>query len=379
MKTINFLTSHFLPENTACTNRVLSYVKILEQKYKVNVISLTQKGVSPQKMKISYTENINIYYVEQKNFNGKNFFIRAFYEILYIKKLINLSNRIKGDIVIATTPYMFMIPLVSLFVKHKKVLDIRDLVWEYLDEQSFSKKIIKFFLRFMMKYSLKKFDSIIVTNEVEREILKNRYFIKNMTLIPNGIEEEKYLQLVNLEILQPKVFTITYIGNIGLAQNLVVLLEAAKVLKNSKFYIIGDGIELEQLKKYVLKEKIENVSFLGKLEWNDIKVFYAKSSVLYAQLDRKYKSAIPSKLYEYAAVGLPIIYAGDGAAVKFLNNLENIQVIPSNDKIELIKAIDSFQSQLINLISKKNRDTIKQHYLRDKNSIKLLKILDHLK
>ena len=65
MKTINFLTSHFLPENTACTNRVVSLIKELEKKYKVNVIALTEKGKFQKEDKVNYSENIDIYYINQ--------------------------------------------------------------------------------------------------------------------------------------------------------------------------------------------------------------------------------------------------------------------------------------------------------------------------
>ena len=90
MKTINFLTSHFIPENTACTNRVLAFVHELEKKYKVNVICLTEKGKFQKKDKISYSKNTDIYYINQKTSSDKNFVLRAYYEIIYIAKLVKI-------------------------------------------------------------------------------------------------------------------------------------------------------------------------------------------------------------------------------------------------------------------------------------------------
>ena len=77
MKTVNFLTSHFLPENTAGTNRVLSYVKELEKKYKVNVVCLTERGKHEKEERVHYSDNIDIYYVNQKEYDTEKFFSRA--------------------------------------------------------------------------------------------------------------------------------------------------------------------------------------------------------------------------------------------------------------------------------------------------------------
>ena len=72
MKTINFLTSHFIPENTACTNRVLAFVRELAKNYKINVICLTQKGEVQEHTKVSYSDKIDIYYVNQKELRPIN-------------------------------------------------------------------------------------------------------------------------------------------------------------------------------------------------------------------------------------------------------------------------------------------------------------------
>jgi len=377
MKTVNFLTSHFLPENTACTNRVLAYIKVLEKEYKVNIIALSEKGVKPKEEKIKYSENVTIYYVHQEYFDGKNFVKRALKEIYYIKKLINISNSLKSDIVMATSPYMFMIPLVGFLVKETKILDIRDLVWEYLDEKSLSKKIIKLTLKTIMMQGMKRFEKIIVTNEYEQTLLLNDYGLKNIEIIANGIDQERFKKLSSIQSKSSAEFIVTYVGNIGLAQNIKVLLDTAKDMQNISFYIIGDGIELEDLKKYAKELDLKNVKFLGKLDWNELETYYEKSSILYAQLDSKYISAMPSKLYEYASVGLPIIYGGVGQATTFIDKLENAIVVKPNDKQSLIDAIDALKNKK-NTISQKNRTLIYQEYLRESSTNKIKNIIEKL-
>ena len=100
-------------------------------------------------------------------------------------------------------------------------------------------------------------------------------------------------------------------------------------------------------------------------------------SILYAQLDKKYVSAMPSKLYEYASLGLPIIYGGIGQAKLFIDNLENAITIPPNNVKTLVAAIKKVKEKSSS-ISNKNRELIKEKYLREGAAIKINHIINHL-
>lgn len=90
-----------------------------------------------------------------------------------------------------------------------------------------------------------------------------------------------------------------------------------------------------------------------------------KSSVLYAQLNENCTTALPSKLYEYSSIGLPIIYCGpNGPEKSFVENLENAISIPPNDVKALVQAIIKCK-KMSNVVSNKNRDLIKQDYIRE--------------
>jgi glycosyltransferase involved in cell wall biosynthesis len=376
MKTINFLTSHFIPENTACTNRVLALVEALSKQYKVNVVCLTEKGKPQAKEKVSYSSDIDIYYVNQKASSDKNFVLRAYYEIIYISKLVAVSNRLPHDIVIATTPYMFMIPIVGFGVKGKKILDIRDLVWEYIAQKSLMKRIIKRVFTMIMKSGIKRFDHIVVTNQREKRLLEEHYTTRKIDIVPNGISLERYEKLSCIENhFDSHPFTVTYIGNIGFAHNLKLLVSVAKELPDISFIIIGDGMELEDIKKYASENKIGNVVFTGKLDWNEIKPYYEKSTVLYAQLQERLPSAMPSKLFEYAATGLPVIYGGTGHAVSFVNKLEQAIVIKPDNFSELKSAIEEMRKKRFK-VSEQNRLLVKEHYLREASSKKFVHVAD---
>jgi glycosyltransferase involved in cell wall biosynthesis len=375
MRTINFFTSHFLPENTACTNRVLSYIDALDTDYKINIICLTEKGKRPKEMIRDCRNNVRVHYVYQSPYNGNIFFLRAFYEIHYVYKMIRLTRRLPADISIATAPYMFIIPLVGHFIKGPKILDIRDLVWEYLSDNKPFCRIVKGALRRIMEHAIRKYDYVTVTNDHEFSFLSGKQLSHPPTLIYNGIDQKRYDKLSQFHHQPPKRFTVTYTGNIGIAQNLITLVDAAAKLPNVTFYAIGDGAEHKQLQAYARSLGMENITFTGKLAWDELTDYYARTSVLYAQLDNKYASAMPSKLYEYAALGLPIVYGGVGQATEFLKQLENATVVPPNDPDALATAIKTLQTRPQS-ISESNRALIRERYIREDSARRIIPLIE---
>lgn len=377
MKTINFLTSHFLPENTAGTNRVLSYVKELEKNYKINIVCITERGKPQQQEKVSFSENIDIYYVNQRDYDAEKFFSRALWEIYFTRKLVSRANKIPSDITVATSPYMFIIPMLALLGKGKKIIDIRDITWEYIEGNSKFKRLLKGAITKLMENAIAAYDYVAVTNNFEKEWVQKHTKNHEIEQIANGIEQQKFEELSHIKINHDIPFTITYIGNIAVGQNVQILVDGAKDLAGVKVNIVGEGTKYKSLREHVKKNKISNVEFFGKVQRDEIMKFYENSTVLYAQLDEHFKTAMPSKLYEYAATGLPILYGGIGEAVKFVDRLENaVSVLPN--RAELVKeAIIKMKAQEYE-ISEKNRQIVKENFIREKQSAKLVDVIKKL-
>ncbi len=376
MKTINFLTGNFIPENCAGTNRILALVKELEKKYRINVICISEKGDKPDDI-VNFSKNVSVFYVHQKNYDSEKFYTRAVHEFYYAIKLALKSNKFPCDIIIATSPQMFIIPSVGMFSKGKKIIDIRDLVWEYIDENSLYNKLVKKVITIFMKQTIKLYEYITVTNTHEyRWILENIPSAK-IEKITNGIESFKFDELNTLTEKEVKPFTLTYIGNVGIAQNIKVLVDIAKKMKDIKINIIGEGNKYLELKNYARKNQISNITFFGKVNRDEIIKFYEQSSVLFAQLDEKFKAAMPSKLYEYASTGLPIIYAGLGEARSFINRLENCTTINPGDVKALEVAIKKYKDKPLKF-SENNKKFIYANFIREKQSAKMVDIVNKL-
>jgi colanic acid biosynthesis glycosyl transferase WcaI len=133
-------------------------------------------------------------------------------------------------------------------------------------------------------------------------------------LVPNGVSATL---LKACEALDPKEsrgsFRVTYAGALGYYQGLDVLMDAASLLPNVEFLIVGEGPQRQRLEEMRYTGSLTNVKMLGYLPQSDVLQLYADSDILYASLlDTSALSqyAVPSKPYEYMAAGKPVIYSG---------------------------------------------------------------------
>lgn len=376
MLKINIICSYPFPGPSAAAQRVEAFVKTLSKDNLVRVFTINGDNLKDSS-EIKFNENVAIYRINHPEYSRTNFFKRSFNEALISYKLSRLSSKHKSDYTVTTIPFMFLIQTTVLFGgKTKKILDVRDLVWEYLSETSFFQRFIKKTLRSIMLIFIKRYDHITTSNSSEIKWIKKKAEYQDVTLVSNGISLEKFKELCTItdNFEHSSSTRILYVGNVGLAQKVDTLVESVKNLKEVDVTIAGDGNDFKRVKDYADENEIGNVTFTGHINFDEILSFYKNHDILYAQLDKSYSNAVPSKLYEYLSTGLPIIYGGEGTAADLLENFENVHIIPPCDPIKLRKTIEDLKKQPTS-ISRKNIEDIRKTYLREIQSEKLLKII----
>lgn len=302
------------------------------------------------------------------SFQKQNLILRGFYEIINVYKILNKIPK-HVEIVFLTMPSMFLFFGLFFFRSQTKVVDIRDLTWEYLNNKSVINRFFTRLIRFLFARAIKYAAHILCTNIAEKRYLDDLidHGCQKILHIPNGVSWKNYQ---SLKLLKPPIMhtcfdlVISYVGNIGLAQNLSTLLEVARNNPRIKFNLVGDGIEYQSL--YNRFRNYENINFTGKVPWEVVLNIYQSSNVLYAQISQEFISAVPSKLYEYLATGRSIIYGGYGVATELLETFDGIYICePDNIKslhsvIEKIVKDDSFANYYpINV------EKIEKYYIRE--------------
>lgn len=385
-KRILLLSQFFPPETNACANRLESMARILSDDYEVHIVTLKSSDPSPGHYKTLSLEHHDgqLPYKVSRTFafhprRGK-FLMRALRENLMALGLAAHAVSKPADVVITSVPSMFLGPICLVLARTKRakfVLDVRDITWNYAKEVTKPSRTMKLGLWALEKYMLfvlRQADLVVgVTTGISKLLVESGVSPEKIVTILNGISKDllgisSLPTYSSLESARPKV---NYSGNIGYAQDVGVLLDAAYVLPEVDFILAGDGPELPLLKEKARKLRVENVHFLGYLSREALLKVYAESDVLFATVRSTPTldvTSVPTKLFEYMATGKPVVYAGKGLAVEFLQKIGCALTVPPEDPEAIAAAIQKLLSdpRLRHTLGSSGRDFVQRDYHRDK-------------
>jgi glycosyltransferase involved in cell wall biosynthesis len=142
--------------------------------------------------------------------------------------------------------------------------------------------------------------------------------------------------------------TFIYAGVMGVAQGLDRILDVAqrvKDLNQVQFVLIGEGAERESLKRRVEVERLHNVQVLGPQPKERIPALLAASDGVFNVLKYSIPGAVPSKIYEAMATGLPILFGGEGEGARRILEASAGIVAPYGDIAALEDGISRLATQ----------------------------------
>lgn len=115
-------------------------------------------------------------------------------------------------------------------------------------------------------------------------------------------------------------FRILFAGNLGKAQGLDSILEAAAILQDRRspccFVMLGNGVELNRLRDRVGELRLNNVVFMPPVPMSEVGLYLNAADALLVHLRQNplFKITIPSKTQAYMSVGKPLLMAVEGEA-----------------------------------------------------------------
>lgn len=167
----------------------------------------------------------------------------------------------------------------------------------------------------------------VISPGFKRNLITKGVPADKIHVIPNWADEDLYRPVPPDPVLATEHdlagrFNVVYAGNMGFAQRLDTVIEAAQQLSDLpevQFVFIGDGVDEARLRRMVVQRQISNVQFLGRQPAERMPHFFALADVLLVHLKRDplFEITIPSKTLAYMACGRPILMAvaGDAADV----------------------------------------------------------------
>lgn len=214
-----------------------------------------------------------------------------------------------------------------------------------------SKKSIVFkTLAFLQRRGYKRSDSIITISEDMKETLVSDGTPENkIEVIYNWSYQDDPYKDVDISpvehMFNKEYFNVTYAGNIGVMQNVELVVEAARLLKDDKdiwFHIVGGGLYKEKLQALAAEYEITNISFWPLQPPELSPAVYSASDVNVIPLVKDaYKTALPSKTATCLACQTPVVLAIGKESVFGQKAVKgaNCRLIDANRADELVDVI----------------------------------------
>lgn len=216
----------------------------------------------------------------------------------------------------------------------------------------------------MVDYIYKRCDRIFTSSESFIQAIVERGTDKKRLEFWPQYAEHYYKPLNKSEVNISEIplngkFNIIFAGNIGYAQGLDVLPEAAKILKESEtevlFNIVGDGRFKEVLKIKVAEDNVSDYfNFIDKQPATRIPEFMAVSDATLISLSKSkvFSITLPAKTQSCLACGVPVIVSADGEIQDVINEANAGVCSDAGDAKGLAENI----KQLVNLSDSKHED-----------------------
>lgn len=201
------------------------------------------------------------------------------------------------------------------------------------------------------RFVYRSMDKIVVLSPGFKKILLERGVPeKKLEVIYNWCDESAIQSSVsqkggNGRVKKEGGFSVLFAGNMGKAQALHAVLQAASLVAakapDIRFDFLGGGVEVESLKRLAGEKGLMNVSFHPAVPMAEVGAYLQSADVLLVHLKRDplFEVTIPSKTQAYMAAGRPIIMAVDGDAAHLISDSACGYVARSEDPESIAEAV----------------------------------------
>ena len=255
--------------------------------------------------------------------------------------------------------------------------------------------------RVIENFTYRNADKIIVISEdFRKNIMAKGVPEEKIEVVYNWVDADAIADiprssnvLINRYGLDPEKFYLTYCGNIGLSQNLDMLLDVARSLEEYKdihFVLIGNGAYRQQLEQKVNGQRsmvngqrsIKNVTLLPFQPYEDIAhVFSLGDASLVISKPGTGASSVPSKTWNIMAASRPVLASFDEGELHSIIERQHCGLfIPAGDKEALQKAILRLYNdrQLCQEMGSNGRQFVSQHLTKEVGTQRYVDIVKSL-
>lgn len=337
MEEILIISNYYPPEKGAAANRIEQLaLKLNQNNYKVSVLcplgNYPKGELFPEyKGKFSVTENLQditvkrlwIYPSVSKNIFKRTLSVLSFSSMLFFYLVLKKTPH---KVIVQSPPLLlsFVSVLTLSLLRKKIILNVSDL-WplaaielKALRSGSFSHKVSLFFERFIYSKATLIFGQ---SNEIITHI-HSSFPEKKCHLYRNFPEHQTAEMHFATHVNDPiKLF---YAGLLGVAQGVLELCQKIELQNvDIELHIFGDGAEKTQIEDLIKQNPEKKIYFHGMLERHILHEKIKTFDIAIVPLKTRIYGSVPSKIFEYGALGFPVLYfgGGEGETIVKENNL----------------------------------------------------------
>lgn len=294
---IGFLGNAF--NDTRVTNL---YDSLTSDGHKVKVISFD--WTTPDFKEI--VGDIEVYKLDKSESSLKYYF--RFMKILYRK-----LKKTNADIYLAADVYT--LPLITIFAKLRKkrlYYDCREL-YPFLAGLR-NKKYTQLIIRLVERLFIGSAEAVIATGPMDAQFIQHYYKITNTLVLRNMPKLRSVTEKVNLRSklnIPDESVMLLYQGVIFEGRGIQKTIEALPSIPGVHFVLLGSGNKTNDYKNLAERLNVsDRVHFIGTVPQSELINYTIEADLglsLIENISLSYYYALPNKMFEYIAAGVPLI------------------------------------------------------------------------
>jgi hypothetical protein len=357
---ILFLSFYFRPDLSAGSFRAESLVESLVECFphhtEIEIITTLPNRYSSyvlNALEFEQRDNVVIRRIRIPN-HSSGMIDQAKAYAVFAREALRISRDKNYDLVYATSSRLMTAALgacISKKLKSPLYLDIRDIFVDTIKDvlPKNVSTIARVFFSIIERWTIHRAERVNLVSAGFLDYFQDRYPEKRYDLFTNGIDSEFIAaQPLNHTISESRVLSVVYAGNMGEGQGLHNIIPglAIKFRGCLNFKLVGDGGRKKQLLSALDAAGCDNVEMIPPVTRDELLKLYQEADVLFLHLNDHdaFRKVLPSKIFEYAAVGKPIWAGVAGHAADFINsNISNSSVFMPCDVAGAVEAFSRLE------------------------------------
>ena len=334
------------------------------QGFEIGLVSAPEPRLLREAEKLGVRLFVNPYFVRRLHiFND----IRAF---VPVKKAI---KEFSPDIIHAHSTKAGLIARFWSAVLNVKPIIFTAHGWAFTEGREYWKRFLLAQIEKLAGYVT---DKIICVSEFDRKLaLKFKVAREDkLVVIHNGVDPNEFFKISRDYRKSSNEVIVTFVGRLAPPKDLLLLIDAIKLVPEIKLQIVGDGELRQQVEGYIFKNALrDRVILLG--ERFDIPKILAESDIFV--LPSRWEG-LPLTIIEAMMSGLPVVATRVGGIPELVDDGVNGYLVPSRDVNALAKAIRKLVSdvELRERMGKAGREKAIEKFTLDKMLSKIAQVYE---